>query len=120
MKYSEYFYNFIRRLIGFRFITKTRMSALSVSVQYPNNYNDNALLLAFMIYMWIPDDLRTKKTRSCEHTIAGKIAGGVVDQFSTNERCFSRAFFKNSSVGGAIYKKGPYYTKCGEMIDGCW
>jgi hypothetical protein len=20
--------------------------------------------------------------------------------------------------GGAIYKKGPYYTECGEMIDG--
>jgi hypothetical protein len=33
----------------------------------------------------------------------------------------SRAFFKNSSVGGGgIYKKVPYYTKCGEMIDGCW
>ena len=32
-----------------------------------------------------------------------------------------RAFFKNSSVGGGgggIYKKGPYYTECGEMIDG--
>jgi hypothetical protein len=33
--------------------------------------------------------------------------------------CDFRAFFKNSSVGGGIYKKGPYYTKCGEMIDGC-
>jgi hypothetical protein len=22
--------------------------------------------------------------------------------------------------GGGIYKKGPYYTECGEMIDGCW
>jgi hypothetical protein len=31
----------------------------------------------------------------------------------------NRAFFKNSSVGGGgIYKKGPYYTECGEMIDG--
>ena len=28
-----------------------------------------------------------------------------------------RAFFKNSSVGG-IYKKGPYYTEYGEMING--
>jgi hypothetical protein len=33
---------------------------------------------------------------------------------------YNRAFFKNSSVGGGNYKKGPYYTKCGEMIDGCW
>ena len=31
-----------------------------------------------------------------------------------------RAFFKNSSVGeGGVNKKGPYYTECGEMIDGC-
>ena len=33
-----------------------------------------------------------------------------------------RAFFKNLSVGGggggASTKKGPYYTECGEMIDG--
>jgi hypothetical protein len=32
-----------------------------------------------------------------------------------------RAFFKNSSSGGGgIYKKGPYYTDCGEITDGCW
>ena len=34
--------------------------------------------------------------------------------------------FKNLSVcgggggGGSIYRKEPYYTKCGEMTDGCW
>jgi hypothetical protein len=29
--------------------------------------------------------------------------------------------FKNLSGGGVgIYKKGPYYTECGEMTDGCW
>ena len=22
--------------------------------------------------------------------------------------------------GGSIYRKEPYYTKCGEMTDGCW
>jgi hypothetical protein len=33
-----------------------------------------------------------------------------------------RAFFKNLPVGagGGIYKKGPYYTECREMTDGCW
>ena len=29
-----------------------------------------------------------------------------------------RAFLRTLS-GGGIYKKGPYYTECGEMADGC-
>jgi hypothetical protein len=33
---------------------------------------------------------------------------------------YLRAFFKNSSVGGPSTKRDPYYTKYGEMIDGCW
>jgi hypothetical protein len=27
--------------------------------------------------------------------------------------------FLRTCLGG-IYKKGPYYTECGEMTDGCW
>ena len=28
--------------------------------------------------------------------------------------------FLRTCLGVGIYKKGPYYTECGEMIDGCW
>ena len=55
----------------------------------------------------------------------GGVAGNF-ESFVRNLEGFSwccyvhRAFFKNSSVwGGGINKKGPYYTDCREMIDGC-
>jgi hypothetical protein len=32
---------------------------------------------------------------------------------------FEHRAFLRTCLGG-IYKKGPYYTECGEMTDGCW
>ena len=28
--------------------------------------------------------------------------------------------FLRINLSGGIYKKGPYYTECVEMTDGCW
>jgi hypothetical protein len=31
-----------------------------------------------------------------------------------------QSLFQEFVRGGGIYKKGPYYTECREMTDGCW
>ena len=39
---------------------------------------------------------------------------------SYSEMICTQVFFHELLSGGGIYKKGPYYTECGEMTEGCW